>query len=483
MRRCKNTLIDERGTENMKKTVSILLIIVMTAALAACGKAADVTVVPTDTERIVEVSLEPENDTAEVPMAEEAPQTPEAEYTREYYAFSTTAADGLLSVDVAAQVRYPASLQMPVARVNAVGFTQEQASAYFNYLFAGEQPIVVVNHGAAKVTKQSLRDQIALYEQQIADGTTMTQSLLTEDETREEIERLEKQIPDAPDTVPPDVLSDGTMLPGVRMHDETPEELLELNVETDNKWLDIYTPVNPEEHAEGHFFYNRKDKDICYQSEETPLAQDTSIEGMNMTWDDAVAVCMEFLAVGGVNDMTVRQAFQLEADGNYAYRFRLVRTVAGVPLAVNREGTDYKGVNTPWRYEELIITVDDDGLLDVGWGSPVETKEIVNTAADVIPFSQAAEIFETMVTEVYEPSTVRYDGEKREAGVSVDEIVLSILRIRDVSTDERTGLYVPAWVFYGETTLNGRPNKKWEPRIVFAINAIDGSVINMELGY
>ncbi|HRX58197.1 MAG TPA: DUF6034 family protein [Eubacteriales bacterium] len=467
----------------MKRTISILLIITIALAFAACGKTADVTVVPTDTERIVELSLDSENDTADVSQAEETLQTPEVEYTQEYYVFSTTAADGLLTVDAAAQVLYPASLQMPVARVNAVGFTQEQASAYFDYLFAGEQPIVVENHGAAKITKQSLRDQIALYEQQIADGTTMTQSLLTEDEAREEIERLEEQIPDAPDTVSPDVISDGTMLSGVRMHNDDPEELLELNVETDNKWLDIYTPVNPDEHAEGHFFYNRKDKDIIYESEATPLAQGTSIEGMNMTWDDAVAVCMEFLAVGGVNDMTVGQAFQLEADGNYAYRFYFVRTVAGVPLAVNHEGTDYKGVNTPWGYEELHITVDGDGLLDVGWGSPVETTEIVNTAADVISFSQAAEIFETMAAEVYEPSTVRYDGEKREAGVSVDEIVLSMLRIRDVSTDERTGLYVPAWVFYGETTVGGNPNKSWEPQIVFAINAVDGSVINMELGY
>jgi len=464
----------------MKKTISILLIITMALPLVACGKAENAVIVPTDTERIVELTLDSENDDS---AEETITQAPEVEYTQEHYAFSTTALDGLLTIDANAQVSYATSLQMPVARVKAVGFTQDQASAYFDYFFAGEQPIVVENYGAAKVTKQSLRDLIALYEQQIADGTTMTQSLLTEDEAREEIERLEAQIPDAPDTVSPDVISDGTMLSGVWMYDDDPEPLLELNTETDNKHLHIYTPVNSDEHVVGHFFYNRIDEDDYYEDEITALALNMSIDGMSTTWDDAVALCMEFLAIGGVNDMTVGQAYQLEANGSYAYRFCFYRTIAGVPLAVNHEGTVFKGANTPWSYEELSITVDDDGLKSVGWGSPVETTEIVNTAADVISFAQAAEIFETMAVETYEPNTVRYDGVKRDVTVTVDEIILSLLRIRDVSTDERTGLYVPAWVFYRETTTSGYRDKNWDPQIVFAINAIDGTVIDMEQGY
>ncbi|MDO4540943.1 MAG: DUF6034 family protein, partial [Syntrophomonadaceae bacterium] len=94
------------------------------------------------------------------------------------------------------------------------------------------------------------------------------------------------------------------------------------------------------------------------------------------------------------------------------------------------------------------------------------------------------DIFETMVVEFYKTESVRYDGHQWEYAVTVDSIALSLLRIRDVSTEERVGLYVPAWVFYGETTISGEPtNKQRGPRIVFAINALDGSVINMEQGY
>lgn len=463
----------------MKRVISILLLMAMMLSLAACRAAEEIIVVPTDTERIVEMALTSENDLL---AAETMPQAPETEYAEEHYTFSTTAAEGKLNITADARVRYPASLRLPIARVSAVGFTQEQASAYFAYFFAGEQPIVVENNGAAKVTKQSLRDTIALYEQQIADGTILLQSLLTEDEAKEEIERLEALIPTAPDTAPPDVISDGTMLPDVWMHYDDPEPLLALNVETDDEWLNIYTPVNADEHAEGHFFYDRRDDPGYYEAAETVLAPNTSIDGMTVTWDDAMALCKEFFAVGGVEDMSVGEAFRLEEDGNRAYRFNFVRVVAGTPLAVNHETARYKDSKTPWGYEGLTITIDNNGLYSVGWASPTRTTEIVNAAADAMPFAQAAEIFETMAVETYAPKTV-FEEHERNIAVHVDQIELSLLRVRDIGTDERTGLYVPAWVFYGKSTTDGHPDVKRQNQIVFAVNAIDGSVIDMGKGY
>lgn len=465
----------------MKKSLSLILIIILTLAMVSCGNQAKLDKIPTDSERIVELTMVEKDDT-EKPAA--LTPTPAPEVTTEHYTFATTAVEGRLSVSVDAEVRYRASLEMPVARVCAMYFTQEMASTFFNYFFAGEQPTVVVDHGAAKVTKQFLRDLIAQYEQEIADGTIMDQQQLTEEEAKEEIKSLEAQIPDAPETAAPDVISDGTLQPGVFMNNDDPEQLLELNVETKDKWMDLYTPADPMEHAQGNFFYNIRN--AVFASNETKittLAPDTSIPGMQTTWDKALALCKAFLAVCGVNDMVVGEAFQYEESGRLAYCFYFVRTVNGVPLAVNHETAAYKGVKTPWDYETLTITVDDQGINDVSWSSPATTTEIVNPAANAISFAQAKEIFEALVAQTYEPKTKRYDGFEWDVTLSVDNIVLSLLRVRDVSTDERKGLYVPAWVFYGQTTTNGSPDKNWSPQIVFAINAIDGTVINMELGY
>lgn len=465
----------------MKKTLSLFLIILLTLITFSCGNQTKLDKIPTDSERIVELSLAEENH-PDQPAA--LTPTPAPEVTKEHYTFSTTAVEGRLSVSVDADARYPASLKMPIARVSALYFTQEMASTFFNYFFAGEQPIVVVDHGAAKVTKQSLRDLIAQYEQEIADGTIMQQQQLTAEEAREEIKNLEAQIPSVPETAAPDVISDGTLQSGVYMNNDDPEQLLELNVETKDKWMDLYTPTDTMEHAQAHLFYNIKD--AVFGSQETKvteLAPNTSITGMQTTWDEALSLCKAFLAVGDVNDMTVSETFQYEESGRLAYCFYFVRTVNGVPLAVNHETAAYKGVKTPWDYETLNIVVDDQGINDVSWSCPATTTEIVNPVAKAISFAQAKEIFETMVVQTYEPKTKRYDGFEWDVTVSVDDIELSLLRVRDVSTDERTGLYVPAWVFYGKTTTNGSPDKNWSPQIVFAINAIDGTVINMEMGY
>ena len=449
--------------------------------LAACHATENLHEVPTDAERIVVLAQAEENNPNQ-PAA--LTPTPAPEVTTEHYTFATTAVEGRLSVSVDADVRYRASLKMPVARVSAMYFTQEMASTFFNYFFAGEQPTVVVDHGAAKVTKQFLRDLIAQYEQEIADGTILQQQQLTAEEARAEIKILESQIPDAPETAAPDVISDGTLLSGVFMNNDDPEQLLELNVETKDKWMDLYTPADTMEHAQAHLFYNIRGADFGFkETKVTALAPDTSITGMQTTWDEALALCKAFLAVSGAGDMVEGEAFQLEESGRLAYRFNFVRTVLGVPLAVNHESTAYKGVKTPWDYETLTITVDDQGVNDIGWSCPVTTTEIVNPAVNVISFAQTKEIFETTVVQTYEPKTKRYDGLERDVTVSVDDIVLSLLRVRDVSTDERKGLYVPAWVFYGATTQDGSPNHNWSPQIVFAINAIDGTVINVDLGY
>ena len=172
----------------------------------------------------------------------------------------------------------------------------------------------------------------------------------------------------------------------------------------------------------------------------------------------------------------------IENEGNCGYLFYFVRTVAGVPAALNFENTDYKGTKTPWDYEHLSMIVGNDGICSIGWTSPIQITEIVNAAADAMPFAQAAEIFETMVVEAYEPKTV-FEEHERNIDVRVDQIELSLLRVRDISTDKRTGLYVPAWVFYGKSMTNGHPDVNREDQIVFAINAIDGSVINMKKGY
>lgn len=63
-----------------------------------------------------------------------------------------------------------------------------------------------------------------------------------------------------------------------------------------------------------------------------------------------------------------------------------------------------------------------------------------------------------------------------------------MLRIREQNSTEKTGLYVPTWVFYGKRVkqynehLDIAPDS-YQDVILFAINAVDGGIIDLAKGY
>ena len=74
--------------------------------------------------------------------------------------------------------------------------------------------------------------------------------------------------------------------------------------------------------------------------------------------------------------------------------------------------------------------------------------------------------------------------EESEVKVNINKVVLRYTRISEPDSFD-TGLLVPTWEFIG--TINGAVGTRWyegnEDIVVMSINAIDGSVINHELGY
>jgi len=97
------------------------------------------------------------------------------------------------------------------------------------------------------------------------------------------------------------------------------------------------------------------------------------------------------------------------------------------------------------------------------------------------PFSEIREIFEKMMSVEYESWT-----ELSELDFEIDRVTLSRQRIVDKNAGG-TGLLVPAWNFYGklnEKSLaedGGKFEKIGES--FMTINAVDGSVIDIQKGY
>ena len=136
-----------------------------------------------------------------------------------------------------------------------------------------------------------------------------------------------------------------------------------------------------------------------------------------------------------------------------------------------------------WQYELLIIKVCGQGVVEVNWNSPYERKDFITEDAKLLSYDEVKSIFDKMVC-------IAYDFHEVSCKVEVTGVSLSLRRIMEQGNLE-SGLLIPAWTFYGGvfTKRNVSPDQyEWHQEnkttnIVLLVNAIDGSIIDVENGY
>ena len=387
----------------------------------------------------------------------------------------------------------------------------------FNYLFSDEQPVTGDNVPGV-MTKDEIQELIVAYRQYIAEGTT-EEKMFTEEEMEEEIKNLERQYETAPEEEPElDIqVSDGTMTKEITGGDKyNGEEVLRLDAGTEDKRIFVTSPLGENGGTENHFGFFVDDGSSCGNfSEMNAIRVDeenwqTAAQGkLTISYADTKALCDDFFAAVGMTDVVLSDAYIIddeeylpeefyEAQGepsgpeNYIYQLDYVRTVGGVPAAnlsaVIGSGDDY---SLPWLYERIMFRVNDNGIQDISWEGHTQTGEVINEDTGVIDFEEACEIFEAMIVTTYQASE-RPGPAVVKTSVSIDEIELSIMRVREQNASGRNGIYTPVWMFYGHVVRemeDGRieydrggpyPSLKYP---VLIINAVDGSVIDPLKGY
>ncbi len=169
-----------------------------------------------------------------------------------------------------------------------------------------------------------------------------------------------------------------------------------------------------------------------------------------------------------------------------AYVFRLLRQVGGVKVESTQQSsetsTDGLSYGAQWYYERMTVAVDDEGIANVYWMAPLAITEVLTGNAVILPFSDIEDIFETMIVV---KSDIFVSPTRRER-IDITHASLSLQRImeRDSYT---TGLLVPVWNFYGTVTGWDDDGESHTNDLGFtpliSINAIDGSVIDVNSGY
>jgi hypothetical protein len=347
--------------------------------------------------------------------------------------------------------------------------------------------------------------------------------MCSEEELEEEIKELEKQYESAPETAPEldTQVSDGTMTTEITGGDKyAGEEILVLDAQTEEKSIRVTVPLEENGGTENYFGFHLRNLPGQFSEMNAVRIDETNWQAeaedkLTISYDDAKALCDGFFEAGGVKDVVLSDAFIIDDEEslppepfittekqpsgpeNYVYQFHYVRTVSDSPVAnMSHLGSGGDENSLPWGYECIMFWVNDNGIADIMWHFHTTTGEIINDDTGVISFEEAKEIFETMIVATY-GATEAWSKSLAEVSIDIDDIALSLVRIREQNAPGRNGIYTPAWVFYGnikkEIKYDGYefvqygwdlgsqyPFTKYP---VLIINAVDGSIIDPSKGY
>ncbi len=176
------------------------------------------------------------------------------------------------------------------------------------------------------------------------------------------------------------------------------------------------------------------------------------------------------------------------------YELQYVRCLNGFPISWTPirggavpEDESYSGA---WHYEVITLDYTKDGLVYFSWESPHTEPVLQVEDTQLMPFDQITEIFAKMI--MVKNSDVQVANEQNGfdtvRNYEITKVKLGLMRIKAKGSFDE-GLLVPVWDFWGEehwesdSPLVQEVSGEEPSKIILTINAIDGSVIDRELGY
>ena len=171
------------------------------------------------------------------------------------------------------------------------------------------------------------------------------------------------------------------------------------------------------------------------------------------------------------------------------YELQYVRCLNGFPISWTpiRGGAvpENESFNGAWHYEVITLDYTKDGLVYFYWESPHTEPVLQVEDTQLMPFDQIADIFAKMI--MVKNSDVQIANERNGfdtvRNYEITKVKLGLMRIKAKGSFDE-GLLVPVWDFWGRSVWEWQgESTDFGEEIILTINAIDGSMIDRELGY
>ncbi|HCT91902.1 MAG TPA: hypothetical protein DF613_11080, partial [Lachnospiraceae bacterium] len=442
----------------------------------------------------------------------------------EHYTWTYENSAGTLHIDADADVALPETDTIPMYRLSCTGFTQEQVTGLYDYLFQGRETF---RREGESYTKADCEKDIVEAKRQLEEAGQDTS--LPEGEREEVIKNYQEYLDDLLaqyDTLPEEsqekkVPVDSTLVdqtsyvatedggsreetcPGLTCESDADDVLVVSNAPVDspgwpamgymkkgkyNYAQDIGLPVTLQEADE------KKSPDLPYTCAEARALADEVPKSMGI---DA-----ELVQTGLVRGYTETETGDgddteiTDTEDYTAFQFQYARVVDGIPVATTTSGyVSEDETALVWPYEKITVLVSEVGIQEISWDSPVSLDETVANDVPILSFEDAKAVFEELAPLAHEGKIEERSDEEHTVAldVHVNRVRLSLMRVKNDGS-KRQGLYVPAWVFYGteatdwnfqesEPDSDDEPSMEPTPWIVLAVNAVDGTVIDQVEGY
>ena len=365
--------------------------------------------------------------------------------------------DGVVSVKADASVVIPEADGFKTYKVTGRAFTQEDYDRVSGVLLEGA----------------SLRDR---YYEQMEGSDVFT----LEEEAPEKAVIIE---------VPDIVVHDGTKesaqenyLSGIATVEG--EEFL---VSLDNNLTDTWRWINFQIRCTrvNSSFYN-----FFGGQEESARAAEINIEGMRQKAQEAVeAMGFTDFAIAGEEYVQTVSVEEKKGDAHaetVGYAFYFTRVLDKIPVTYTAdEGTSLENDDiAAWPYERLDLVYDSEGFASFNWVDPYQIEKVSDEYVFLLPFSEIQDIFEEMILKKY--GDIYRDVDKMNLEFLIDEVRLGYMRVFEKGSPME-GEMVPVWDFIGTEVFYPAGKEPMEDALPYAsrltINAMDGTIIDRDLGY
>lgn len=168
------------------------------------------------------------------------------------------------------------------------------------------------------------------------------------------------------------------------------------------------------------------------------------------------------------------------------WRLIYTRNIGGIPVTHTNISTSAPSHGEWWGYERLTLFVTDDGVIEAKLSNLYDVGETLCENCKLMSFDEIAAVFKNMMKVKYGALADNVASDT----FNITSIRFGYTRILGVESDFE-GMMIPAWSFFGtrEITLKNPDGTQTvvsdeEGETPFlTINAVDGTIIDVESGY